>query len=533
MADDRSDRASVPTLIVTGGPLDGTAYPLPGKGETVVGSSMDAGVQIMLGNVEPFHARIVDGPGGLVIEDAGSATGTFVNGEKVEGPHPLQEGDRICLGPPGAKGSAKLLVRMAPADEAPVEAVPVLSFAAEEEAPAPEFDLSTETVFDAESVVVADSASGPPLEATEVAAPEDEGDALFAEPIPAAPARPEASPGPPAAFAAPPPPPPPPTFAAPAPPPPPPPAPARPAAERLTAPPPPEPPARPPAPPPPPPPREAARPDYQTELPSIPFADPPAEPAERSEFPPLRPAAEPAARPAGGKGKGRAPARRRRSFTLPSIPVVPILGGAGALAAVAALVWFFFLRGTPPEVASVTPETVETGQSVTLAGEHFAATGRREHGPLRQDEGAGGRGQRDRAQGGGAGRREGPGAGRRADEGWTVEAGHRHRAGDRQGGRPGARRGPARPGRAREGRGLRGPEAQRAGGGGRRGRRRGHGRGRASHDPGGAAARGLEDVPRPQGGHGRAEDVRPLPRPPAVRRRGRRRAAARSGTASC
>ena len=83
MADDRSDRASVPTLIVTGGPLDGTAYPLPGKGETVVGSSMDAGVQIMLGNVEPFHARIVDGPGGLVIEDAGSATGTFVNGEKV------------------------------------------------------------------------------------------------------------------------------------------------------------------------------------------------------------------------------------------------------------------------------------------------------------------------------------------------------------------------------------------------------------------------------------------------------------------
>ena len=372
MADDRSDRASVPTLVVTGGPLDGTAYPLPRPGETVVGSSMDAGIQIMLGNVEPFHARIVDGPGGLVIEDAGSATGTFVNGEKVEGPHPLQEGDRICLGPPGAKGSAKLLLRMAPADEVPAEAAPVLSFAAEEEAPAPEFELSTETVFDAESVVVADSASGPLLEATEVTAPEDEGDALFAEPIPAAPARVEASPGPPAAFAAPPPPPPPPTFAAPAPPPPPP-VPARPPAERLTAPPPPEPPARPPAPPPPPPSREAARPDYQTELPSIPVADQPAEPAQRSEFPPLRPAAKPAARPAGGKGKGRAPAKRRRSFALPSIPVVPILGGGGALAAVVALVWFFFLRGTPPEVASVTPQTVETGQSVTLAGEHFAA----------------------------------------------------------------------------------------------------------------------------------------------------------------
>ena len=59
MADDRPDRVSVPTLVMTGGPLDGTAYPLSlADGETVVGSSMDAGVQIMLGNVEPFHARI-------------------------------------------------------------------------------------------------------------------------------------------------------------------------------------------------------------------------------------------------------------------------------------------------------------------------------------------------------------------------------------------------------------------------------------------------------------------------------------------
>jgi hypothetical protein len=98
---------------MTGGPLDGTEYPLPlTGGETIVGSSMDAGVQIMLGNVEPFHARVLFAGGGLVIEDAGSATGTFVNGEKVEGQRSLQEGDRVCLGPPGAKGSAKLVVRL-------------------------------------------------------------------------------------------------------------------------------------------------------------------------------------------------------------------------------------------------------------------------------------------------------------------------------------------------------------------------------------------------------------------------------------
>ena len=113
MAEDQPDGVSVPTLVMTGGPLDGTEYPLPlTDGETIVGSSMDAGVQIMLGNVEPFHARVVLVGEGLAIEDAGSATGTFVNGEKVEGQRPLRSGDRICLGPPGAKGSAKLVVRL-------------------------------------------------------------------------------------------------------------------------------------------------------------------------------------------------------------------------------------------------------------------------------------------------------------------------------------------------------------------------------------------------------------------------------------
>ncbi len=195
MADDQPDRVSVPTLVMTGGPLDGTEYPLPlTGGETILGSSMDAGIQIMLGNVEPFHARVLFTGDGLAIEDVESATGTFVNGEKVEGQRPLQEGDRVCLGPPGAKGSAKLVVRLpgsaspalaadaaapalseaqpdAPAfGEAPsfAEEGPALAFVAEAESEAPrEFDLGSETVFDAESVVVEGDTSGPPLEAAE------------------------------------------------------------------------------------------------------------------------------------------------------------------------------------------------------------------------------------------------------------------------------------------------------------------------------------------------------------------------------
>jgi len=249
-----ADRVSVPTLVMTGGPLDGTSYPLPlTAGEAIVGSSMDAEVQIMLGNVEPFHARVVLSPAGLALEDAGSATGTFVNGEKVEGRHALRDGDRVCLGPPGAKGSAKLLVLLpgaagaaspALAHDAPAPFLdaqlaapsfgeePALAFSTEGElAGAQEFDLSSETVFDAASVVVEGDVSGPPLEAAEVAPTEDEGDALFATPLPLAahrePSRP-APPAPPPSFMPPPPPPPPVAPPRPAPPPPPAPRPPRP-----------------------------------------------------------------------------------------------------------------------------------------------------------------------------------------------------------------------------------------------------------------------------------------------------------------
>ena len=160
-----AERVTVPTLVMTGGALDGTAYPIPMTSrEVVMGSSMEAGIQIMLGNVEPFHARLLFTQAGLAIADAGSATGTFVNGEKVEGEHALQSGDRVCLGPPGAKGSAKLLVLLPGAGETPTLATgmaslagarsipapsltgeaPALSFGGEDTATAPQFDLGAE-----------------------------------------------------------------------------------------------------------------------------------------------------------------------------------------------------------------------------------------------------------------------------------------------------------------------------------------------------------------------------------------------------
>jgi len=332
------ERVTVPTLVMTGGALDGTAYAIPMTGrEVAMGSSMDAGVQIMLGNVEPFHAKLIFTQTGLAIADAGSATGTFVNGEKVDGEHPLQAGDRVCLGPPGAKGSAKLLVFLPGAGETPTLATGMPSL--QGMASAPSFHGETPALaFGGEEA--ADAAPAFDLGAAAESGYAGE-EPLFASPLPpAAPPEPmRPAPPPPA------------------------PEPPRPAYQ-------PAPPPAAPPPPPPPAPRahapEPARPEYHSDMPSIPVE----REAAPAEFPSLRPAARPAAKPAAGKAKGKSKPKAP-SFTMPSIPVVPILGGAAALALVGALVWFFVLRKTPPELAAVTPTTVGAGEAVTLAGKNF------------------------------------------------------------------------------------------------------------------------------------------------------------------
>jgi pSer/pThr/pTyr-binding forkhead associated (FHA) protein len=102
-----------PTLVVTGGDLDGTSFVvLQTAQELLLGSSQDCHFQILLGNVEAVHAKVGWGPKGLLLSDALSSAGTYVNGEKIAEEHPLTDGDRISLGPPGAKTSCKLLVRV-------------------------------------------------------------------------------------------------------------------------------------------------------------------------------------------------------------------------------------------------------------------------------------------------------------------------------------------------------------------------------------------------------------------------------------
>ncbi|PYQ41208.1 MAG: hypothetical protein DMF77_16510 [Acidobacteria bacterium] len=115
----------LPTLIVTGGPSDGVSVPIAAPGaETVIGSGPTSHLRLTGRNVDSTHARVSWEDAAVVLSDEGSATGTFVNGEKVGTGHVLSDGDRISIGPPGSPESVKLLVRV-PGDLAAAAAMPI------------------------------------------------------------------------------------------------------------------------------------------------------------------------------------------------------------------------------------------------------------------------------------------------------------------------------------------------------------------------------------------------------------------------
>jgi hypothetical protein len=302
--------ATHPTLVVNGGPLDGSLFVvLPQARPHQLGSASDCDIQILLGNVEPIHAQLELGARGLEITDAGSATGTYVNGEKIASRYVLSDGDRICLGPPGSKSSAKLLVRI-PAAWAPPD----------------------DQAEDDDVVVDADA---DPLVLIK---PEESG----LEPAPEKP--------PPPPPPAPPPPPPPPAFVAPPPPP---------------------PPAPPPAPPPPPAPlvvSAPARPLPEVKRPSPEYSsDPPSIVGSSGDSP--RPPLIPAPGRDSREAKGKKPAPRVRSRG--AFPRVAVLTVLGVLLA-AGVYWAATnLFKTPPQAESIMPPKAEPGRTVTIAGTGF------------------------------------------------------------------------------------------------------------------------------------------------------------------
>jgi len=83
--------------------LDGASgrreVPLPEGTTTAVGRG-PAGNAVRLEerNVSRRHACFHAVAGAVTVEDLGSLTGTFVNGERVQGPRRLRPGDRVRIG---------------------------------------------------------------------------------------------------------------------------------------------------------------------------------------------------------------------------------------------------------------------------------------------------------------------------------------------------------------------------------------------------------------------------------------------------
>ena len=89
---------AIGTLRVRHG--DGTESTIELVSDVVLGRDLSADVVLTdpSGQVSRRHARIVIRGTEAVIEDLMSTNGTFVNGERLDGPYALRAGDKVELG---------------------------------------------------------------------------------------------------------------------------------------------------------------------------------------------------------------------------------------------------------------------------------------------------------------------------------------------------------------------------------------------------------------------------------------------------
>lgn len=67
-------------------------------GANVIGREADATIQIDARGISRHHARILVDGREATLEDLGSKNGTHVNGERIDGPTRLSDGDKIAVG---------------------------------------------------------------------------------------------------------------------------------------------------------------------------------------------------------------------------------------------------------------------------------------------------------------------------------------------------------------------------------------------------------------------------------------------------
>lgn len=97
---DSSSRAAAPadpTLVVRRGPNLGSRFLLR-QGRTRIGRHPDADVFLDDVTVSRHHAVIARVGERCTLEDVGSLNGTYLNGDRSDGPTPLRHGDEVQIG---------------------------------------------------------------------------------------------------------------------------------------------------------------------------------------------------------------------------------------------------------------------------------------------------------------------------------------------------------------------------------------------------------------------------------------------------
>jgi ABC transport system ATP-binding/permease protein len=101
-------------LVVEQGPSPGQEYPLS-RLPVVIGRLPGVDILVEDTRISRQHARLSQRQDQIQIEDLGSSNGTFVNGERIVAPHPLQDGDQIGLGQ-----FLRFRIHLAPSHEATI-----------------------------------------------------------------------------------------------------------------------------------------------------------------------------------------------------------------------------------------------------------------------------------------------------------------------------------------------------------------------------------------------------------------------------
>lgn len=84
-------------LVMRTGPNPGEVFSLT-KNEIYIGRDVNNDIVVSDQEVSRKHARLAMQAGGYVLEDLGSTNGTYVNGQRLMGPHVLRTGETVMFG---------------------------------------------------------------------------------------------------------------------------------------------------------------------------------------------------------------------------------------------------------------------------------------------------------------------------------------------------------------------------------------------------------------------------------------------------